>query len=73
MNPDLDGHITALIVSFKHLLEFLERKGTLPFAEREKMLDGIRFELEHIPALQGDALGDAKRTLGHLWNPAIRP
>jgi hypothetical protein len=71
MNPDLDGRITALTVAVKHLCEHLERKQILSFAEREKLLHDMRHEVEHIPALTGDA--PAKRTLGYLWNSAVRP
>jgi hypothetical protein len=64
-----DGRAVGRAIALKHLLEKLELKDILPFAEREKMIDKIQYELERIPALKGEALNDAKRSVGVLWSP----
>jgi hypothetical protein len=69
-----DGRALALTVALKHLMERLEKKGTLLFGERETMLDDIYHELDYTPALEAgsEQYYDARRTIGALRNPAIR-
>lgn len=67
-----DGRVLGVTIAFKHLLEALQQKGILSFAEREAMLDDIYHELNHIPALKGEALNDATITVGALRNCCMR-
>jgi hypothetical protein len=53
----------AITIAVKHLLGFLRQEGVLPPAKWERMLEGITREREAIPALKGEPLNDAKRTL----------
>jgi hypothetical protein len=56
----------------KHLIESLERKKILARAEVAEMIDDVRHELDRIPALQGEQLANAKRTLDWLEVPPMR-